>query len=593
MNKLFTATVLLLLANFALAQTATKNKVGGVCFRVDDHQTASKWRDWNALFNKHQLKFSLAINASRLYNDTAARNALIEIAASGHELMDHTPDHHMGFFNARNVAEANTYANNPAVDHINGVKVCVKVAEPRLDFFTGESAVNLIGNRLISVENGGFAGINGNPFFPLVYLPSLGKYAVYTSVQNRDLSNPDTLVLQTYWQETWPLDTLYNIAYHRIRTEDVRSNVSSNVLLAERSKQLFAEFGLPVPKTWIQPGGSYALLNRLDAEAFSASVAYNAAAVNILSAQKCYNEVDTNNNKRFGLQGPDFYEESQSLQVLKNTISDRSARHFNSFGLSHMHNVAGGWSVFLNKVDSLLLWCKEHQIPVRTYNEWGSILFDSVPNPMVNILPPLHKDLNGNALPDGYNSVQGFLTNDGVAAAHTSSVGSANNNANIASIQNLGGVEKGENLVSVYTKGQVGDSIRMLVSFPEYSRPSVMLMFAANTPDYTKQERTIVIPADVSRINVSWIVIKRNIPGMVRLSYMEMRSNIVPIIEDTVGENNPDTNTVENDDIAHASEAILNRVGGICFRVDDNQSAQNYRALAQVFNSHQKRFIWT
>lgn len=133
-------TLLFLLMSIVLAteldaQSSVKNKVGGVCFRVDDHQTAARWRDWDALFNKHGFKFSLAINASRLYADTAARNALREIAQSGHELMDHTPDHHMGFFTVRNAAEASTYQNHPALDHINGNKICLKVNAPaRLDF---------------------------------------------------------------------------------------------------------------------------------------------------------------------------------------------------------------------------------------------------------------------------------------------------------------------------------------------------------------------------------------------------------------------------------------------------------------------------
>jgi hypothetical protein len=684
--RIFTLLLLALCAPFlGLTQSPTQNKVGGICFRVDDHQTAAKWRDWNNLFNQYQLKFSLAINPSRLYNDTAAANALREIAAAGHELMDHTPDHHMGFFLARNTTEANTYLNHPAVDHLNGNKVCLKVNAPNTEFITGEGNVNLIGNRLISQNNGEFLGINGNPFCPLVYLPSLGKYAVYTSVQNRVATDPDTMVLQTYWQETWPLDTQLNISYHRIRTEDVRSLAASNNLLAERSKQLFTEYGLPVPKTWIQPGGSFALLNRLESKALCDASNYTAAAVNLLSAQKCYNESDPDHDKRFGMQGPDFVEESQSIQVLINTISDRSARHYQSFGLSHMFNVSGGWSAFLTKVDSLLKWSITHQIPVRTYQQWASILYDSIPNQAANAFPLLQKDLNGNGLPDGFATTAGFLSNEGVAAANFRSVGSTQNNTSIASINNLGGVEKGSNLVKLFTKGMPGDSIRLVLSFPDLGIPTQMFMFGAGTSDYTEQSRLINIPENSSRINVNWVVIKRNNPGMVRMSYAEMRKSSIPKlnqmyeqsipVNDTfapillaqqtqetyytlsqlsygyqgtsqsqfawdanqlslqilpqttwsqlrdsvkVWVSNPDgfsdtawfkfirvepnvidsnqTDTLPADTIIvqpppiQTNSAIANKIGGICFRIDDHQTAANWRALNNLFIQKQVAF---
>ncbi len=675
----------LLISFIGWTQNPIQNKTGGICFRVDDHQTAAKWRDWNNLFNQHGLKFSLAINASRLFTDTAAVNALLEIAAAGHELMDHTPDHHMGFFQARNSAEAQTFLSYPAVDHLNGNKVCLKVNPPNTDFILGEGLVNLIGNRLISLANGEFSGINGNPYCPLVYLPNLSKYAVYTSVQNKNNADPDTLVLQTYWQETWPLDTLANISYHRIRTEDVRSFPAANLLLAERSKQLFASYNLPQPKTWIQPGGSFALLNRIEAKNLCDGSNYTTAAVNLLSAQKCYNESDPDKDKRFGLQGPDFNEESQSIQVLINTISDRSARHYNSFGLSHMYNVSGGWPSFLSKVDSLLKWSKANQIPIRTYAQWGSILYDSIPNQAANVLPLLQKDLNNNGLPDGYASTLGLLTNDGVSEANFRSVGSTQNNSSLASINNLGGLEKGNNLVKIFTKGMPGDSIRMVLSFPDISAPTQMLMFGAGTSNYSAQTKQLFIPENVSRININWVLIKRNNPGMVRMSFAEMRKSSLPKLNQNYLQTKPANETFEAIDLAqHTTDSYyalnqlnfgfqgssqsthsfnastfrlqiypagawpsqkdsikvwvsnpdgfsdtawfkflwvepstqdslpndstntdstetnnptpidsiqsINKTGGICFRIDDHQSANNWRALNQLFNQKQMNF---
>ncbi|OYU95482.1 MAG: hypothetical protein CFE21_10080 [Bacteroidetes bacterium B1(2017)] len=514
----------------SMAQSPTQNKVGGVCWRVDDHQGAAKWRDWNATFNKYGLKYSLAINASRLFTDTAAVNALKEAVASGHELMDHTPDHHMGYFTVKALADTTAFSGNATVDHINGTKVCLKVDAPYTESFVGEGTVNLIGNKLISTANGEFLNINGNPYYALVYIPSKNQYAVYTSVQNKISSDPDTLVLQTYWGETWKNDTAYGISYHKITTADVKTNPQSNLLLAQRSIQLFASFGLPAPKTWIQPGGSYGLLNRAEVKAFGDIVGYTAGAENILSAQKCYNEVDTFANRRFSLQGPDFYEETNNYQGLINIMSDRSARHYNSFGLSHMNNVTGGWSVFLGRVDSVLNWSNINTIPTRTYNQWASILFDSSTNQAANVLPALNKDLNNNNFPDGYNTTATFDMTDGVAASGNKCFVASANNSTLASISNLGGLEKGNNLVSIYTKGQTGDSIRMIITYPEMSLPTQLIMFGAGTSSWTLQSKIITIPANITRINVSWVVIKRTVAGPVKMSGLEMRKSSVPVL---------------------------------------------------------------
>lgn len=530
MKKLLLVIIFLNLFIVLPAQTPAL-KTGGICFRVDDHQGAAKWRDWNRTFNKYGLKFSLAINASRLYNDTAAVNALKEIVASGHELMDHTPDHHMGYFTVKNYSDTVQYSSHPAVDHINGLKVCLKLDAPITNSFVGEGAVHLIGKKLISVNNGEFKTINGNPYYALVYLPSKNITAVYSAVYNKVSTDPDTLILQTYWQETWKNDTAYNISYDRLTTTDVKSAASSNLLLAQRSIQLFNFFGLPSPKTWIQPGGSFALLNRQEVKAFASVVAYSAAAVNIQSSQKCYNEVDSFADRRFALQGPDFYEESNNFQGLTNIISDRSARHYQSFGLSHFNNVQGGWSVFLARVDSVLQWSLANGIPVRTYERWASILYDSIPMSGVNMMPALNKDLNNNSLPDGYTiALANFDGSDGVSASSFKSFSASNNNSTFASISNLGGLEKGTNIFKMYTKGQPGDSVRLVLSYPEVNMPSQIVMFGAGTADWTAQVKSIQVPANVSRVNLSFVLIKRNNPGIVKMSGIEMRKSSVPVL---------------------------------------------------------------
>jgi hypothetical protein len=523
--------VVLYLMVFTIGLVNAQNispKAGGICFRVDDYQSPTKWRDWNAVFNKYGYKFSLAINVSSLFYDTAAINALKEIVNSGHELMDHTPDHHMGFFTVKRVSDANKFSQNPAVHHITGNKICLKLGMPITNSYNGEGLVNLVGNKLISVSNGEFKTLNGNPYTPLLYLPTKNMILLYNSLDNKIDTDPDTLTIQTYWQENFITDNANGIPYERLTTEDLRTLPISNILLANRSIEMFKEYGLPIPKTWIQPGGNDALLTKSDVKSFAQIVGYTAGAVNVQSSLKTFNEVDSFGDKRFGIQGPDFYEENDNFNELINIFANRSARNFQSVGLSHMNNVAGGWPVFLLKVDSILSWCKANNITIRTYNQLASVLFDSVPNSLVNTFPSLDKDIDYNGLPDGFTVTKStFDSTDGVAMSNYKSLYASANNTNFASIFNLGGLEKGQNRFSIYSKGQTGDSIRIIFNFPEITDfPNQFLMVAANTPDWTKQIKNISIPYNVSRANFSFILLKGNQSGVAKMSGIELKSMI-------------------------------------------------------------------
>ncbi len=125
-------------------------------------------------------------------------------------------------------------------------------------------------------------------------------------------------------------------------------------------------------------------------------------------------------------------------------------------------------------------------------------------------------------MPDGFTTPFAvFDTTDGVEISGFKSY-SRNSNGVMATISNLGGVEKGMNTISMFTKGFAGDSIRLVVSFPESGQASQTIMFAANTTNWTEQSRSILIPTNCSRINLSFNLNKRTIPGFVKISGMKM-----------------------------------------------------------------------
>ena len=59
--------------------------------RFDDNRPASWWRDVGEIFERHGFRCSFAVNAAELSESQGS--CLKELAARGHEIMDHTPSH--------------------------------------------------------------------------------------------------------------------------------------------------------------------------------------------------------------------------------------------------------------------------------------------------------------------------------------------------------------------------------------------------------------------------------------------------------------------------------------------------------------------
>lgn len=507
---------------------AVYNKVGGVCFRVDDHQAAYKWRDFNAVFNKYGYKFSLGVDAQRIWADTAAQNALKEVAAAGHELMDHTPSGTMAYINyASNMKKDTLYFyGKPGVHHINTSisRICLEIDTVYTENVTGEGLVNMYGNIIISQNPGEFKDMQSPVFLSNLYFPTKDIVASWTNLQNKNQSDPDTLKINSYWQEALNLDTVLGIPYHKMSGYDVKMTEDALKLLVERSLFVFDSLDLPRPHTWIQPGGSFAQLTKQEVKDFmAAKYGYTAAATYQGASFKMYNEVDSLYNKRFAVQNPDINDETNSLQTLINTISDNSARHLHSFTLGHFVT-PGGWTDYIAKIDSLLMWCRDNNIPVRTVNEWASIMFDSVPNPYANTIPELYRDLNKNGIPDGYVAPFGtFDSTDGVARSQGRSIMRTTSGSFFA-INILGGVEKGWNRLSLYTKGTAAtDSVRVSISLPEIPGSNKFYNLAANTADWQEVSTMVYIDPRASRMNFQVNALRPVSTGSVHISGVQLR----------------------------------------------------------------------
>jgi len=499
-----------------------KNKIAGVCFRVDDQQSVSNWNDYSAVFSKYNLNFCLSQNLDIGLADTSYFGTIRNLTNQGNEFLDHSPSHTMVYITMQNYADTIAYSGNPYVDHIKGKKVYF-IQGDVVSSIQGNGLANLVnGNMLISQNNGGFKGMgtDSNPYIFGTYLSGFNSIFTLSQVMNYNSNDPDTIILRSYWDEPLALPDKANISFNKLNYYDLKIPIGVRKLLAERTLYLANKYNLPTPKTIILPGGSYAVLKEDEIkEVWGDLYNYTSGNSKYDYSNKCYNEYDPNKLARWGVTWGDFYEESTPFSILKNTIANNIAKHNIQIGQSHFTGLLGGWTGYIARMDSLLNWLKVNNIPVKTYKQWTDILHDSIPNPYVNIFPSLGVDLDNDGLPDGYYS-SNLDTTDGVASSNYK-CSNVNGLTGMFEVQHLAGLEIGTNCFSAYTKGSPGDSIMIIFSggaFPLWESHKI----PADQPNWTRYSIKINIPDSLNKIFVSATVSDYN-SGNVKVSGMEMR----------------------------------------------------------------------
>ena len=499
------------------------NKKGGVSFRVDNNTTSQKWIDYSTVFNNHGFHFGFSQYLDQIISDTAYMSLLRNLTTEGHELLDHTPSGTTNYFKVLNNSDTTAYSGNSFVDHINGTKVCLKY----VNTFTVSQAPGLVdivnGNQLISHDTGAFYNINGTPNYFAIYIPALNEVFTYSSALNKITSDPDTLLLKSFWYETITLSNALNLVYYKLTQYDLHLPIGSRGLLAQRDINLCNQFNLPLPKTFIHPNSytSPYFTKKEIKEVWGDVYNYNGGSSYQLNAYKCYDEYDPVKEKRFGMQGGDFTEEGSTLQLLKTTIANGIAKHYVLIGQSYLYNPTGGWTGFLSRMDSLLYWLQTKNIPVKTYSEWASILYDSTANPFVNIFPAFNVDLDSNYLPDGFYNPAIMDSLDGVAISGNKSFYKAANGT-LCEVQNLTGIEKGTNRLFAWAKGAGTDSIQFKITFPE-SAVITYKKIPANQSTWTKYYVDFDVPDTISKVTINASVTNYTSSSTVKISGIELR----------------------------------------------------------------------
>lgn len=450
--------------------TQNNPKEGGVCFSVSDNHSPDKWKQYSSVFNKYNFNFGFAINLGLL--DPADINSiktLDTLVIKGHELIDHSPNHSTTFFTVKNYSDTVFFSQNLFVDHINQKKICLKYDSVKVNSYNDEGSVMISGNTIISILPGEFKNFKSNKVVSNIYLPSLGKLFSYGNLKNLNENDPDTLTLQSFWNEGVNLGQLGIQQYKKVGNDDVYMNINAISLLFSQTLKYCSLYNFPYPKFWIQPGGNYPQLKSSIISQICKNFGYNGAFTIYDNSVKGFNEYNPGEIKKFCFQGYDFNDETNTFVSLKTLIADEVAKHKVLYGANHFGttvDLLDGWNGYLKRIDSLLNWCQINNIKVKNVSEWINLLYDSITNRYENIFPPLFIDLDEDGYPDGYNktNIGNVLSYGGVQISNNYQI-SKNSNGYLCIISELCGVEKGNNVLEFFTQGIPNDTIFIKIIF--------------------------------------------------------------------------------------------------------------------------------
>jgi hypothetical protein len=386
------------------------------------------------------------------------------LIAEGHECCDHTPNHATSLFSVSNPEVAQTYVGQPGVDHVHDNIVCLKYGAVNLEAYTGETTVSIQRNIVLSTDPGAFSKTTYT--YNFIDFPTLGKMCRPTTIYNRNRADPDTMIVTSFWGEPVNFGDQESVPFHLISTFDggVESAPDALRQLVARSVELQRQYDLPPFQTWLHPGGAWCQAQPQDLYGILSEAGYTAAGTERSAIPHVYNEPNANGYAPFGMHWSDFYDESDTLPEMKAAIANGIAQHRAVVGGGHFRLSGVTWDGYIARLDSLLAWCSDHQIPVATYPEMAEWLYNTRANPNVNIFPDLTTDFDDNGVPDGlslgHSSVVSMIGPGNVEVPCVMAVG----NGNIFGVGQLYGIEKGDNLFTFSAKSEISHRLRVVIT---------------------------------------------------------------------------------------------------------------------------------
>lgn len=388
-----------------LGQSATANKelhliAGGVTFRTDDNGINPEYFKLRAgVFEKHGVKFAVAVNLLAAESQEGMIAVLKEIQDRGYDLMDHTPNHSNIAITFARDDDISWCQKQPGLDHFDA-----KVAYLRYAFSVPPEdresrQVNVSSNRLTPVvAEGADRWFRDSEY---VYFPAA---KVFCRILSREVVK-GVYPLKSVWNEdNVDLKNLVDTPVQIVASHEVQPTPEAMSILAQTIRRVCDRQGMKYPVTYAAPGNSPHLTRSSVKAVYGDKFGYQSAGVYPASMARVFNEPDPDGNAVFGMQWGDI-DEGQDFAAMKHGIADQLARNKVVIIGSHVVQNPTNWPVYFEKLDGLLAWLNDRHIPVKSHAEWGKILYRSGSLLTDNIFPPMDRDLDGDGNPDGYELV--------------------------------------------------------------------------------------------------------------------------------------------------------------------------------------------
>ena len=366
---------ILIRKSFALAAVAlaaygvhAAASTAAVAFRFDDNHTPDDWRAVAEAFKAENVRCSFAVVSGGLSDEQGA--CLKALSDDGFEIMDHTAAH--AVYVAQWLKETDYVAacagmNRNAAWFGSANASARKVRfEPEIDLghaknvrFTG----HVTDGALFCDDTTVAAQLT---FSKKIWIPS--KKTLFGVVS---IAADGGRKLREFYGET---DQTFDLADEEmVLVDQIAIQPAPDVLRiqARATRANFAAFGLPAPKTWIQPGGWEAFVdaNRVKA-VYGGEFGYTGADC-VMPKERCWYATDDDTPAELvpWMQRPSFFyfDEGATYEEVIAQIQKAQALGKPLVFISHMSwGKAGGREKWIDLTRRVLQWMKEADVPALT-----------------------------------------------------------------------------------------------------------------------------------------------------------------------------------------------------------------------------------
>ena len=324
--------------------------------RIDDNHSPKEWQSVCDAFEKYGFRCTFAVVSAKLSEPQGA--CLKELAARGHEIADHTPEHTLVSMGCKDAAEFERVRGLPFVHNSDaaGRRVFFNCIADDSHPANRKIRAKIVSGRLVPAKE------MKVQTYTFLKLPAHeGVYAVK--------SGKDGLTLYNFWgrklDEPLDVDECEMIAYDKLALRIEEGAVRE---LARTTRERFDHFGIPRPRSWIAPGGWFPWLSQDTVERiYGREFGYIAAGSSVGGAKshECRWNMHYNAMYYFD-QGPDITPEE-----LVGRIEKVLAKGGDYILLSHMwtKNLPGKFPEYMEKTGRFARLLSERKIRVMTLSE--------------------------------------------------------------------------------------------------------------------------------------------------------------------------------------------------------------------------------